>query len=586
MKSTSSIGFEAELFLIDSNGEIKPKADEILKLGGNLRHKPVGEYAKEVIEINAYPSEIVEGAIIDYINTFYEIDEIIKKENLYLLPMSVYPGDYSPVVREDTYYKVKEKIIGKERMENAARCIGFHFHYPLPNDPVKITQLHNFFISITPIFDLFMQSSPFYKGKQLGKTTRAFAYRDMKTEEIEGVYYNSSLFGGMPSYEKNFSTLLYTMKMRNLEWLKRIVSSGFSKEEANYKTGIHYYWGTVRLNPKVATIELRSPDVNLPSILLEGMHLFRKMCDGAMELNISISEEDLFFVESDTLYLPSISSVRKAVYESSLKGFESEFSLSYANSLLKVFGLDSYTEIFKGMIENKKSFSDELIEKAKSLGFEEKLTKEQSNELSLFVAERMVKEIDLVKSKALSLFSEFKPLNLAISSELMSKILENIAEEENKIDLSRSSLGRLGNIKAVVFSPNIFEMEEVKNNPDAFIKSLLKLSKSFIIVLLTHKDASLPLKEKLKSMESNINFIEIPSSESEKALKGLIKLWAEASSIPLTHILYLGLKEDEKELMSYFGASATLNNSQVKDSADILIEKIDELPLFIGKNKL
>ncbi len=66
----SSIGFEAELFLIDSEGNIKPEADKILGLTSSLKHKPVKEYAKEVIEIDALPSELIEGAIIEYINTF------------------------------------------------------------------------------------------------------------------------------------------------------------------------------------------------------------------------------------------------------------------------------------------------------------------------------------------------------------------------------------------------------------------------------------------------------------------------------------------------------------------------------------
>ncbi len=586
MKENSSIGFEAELFLIDSEGDIKPEADKILQLTSKLKHKPVKEYAKEVIEINAYPSELVEGAIIDYINTFYEIDEIIQKEDLYLLPMSVYPGQYTPVRRTDKYYQLQERVLGDDALEKAARCVGFHFHYPLPSTRERILTLYNFFVSMVPVFDLFMQSSPFYQLKQLFKDSRAFLYRDMKTSFMKGAYSEGNLFGGVPDYKKDFDSILREIRKRNITWFKQVLKYGFSKEEVKYTPDTNYYWGALRLNPRVATLELRSPDVNLPSNLLEGMNMFRKVSDEVVNnLKVHISSEDHFYKEDDILYIPSMENVRKATYEASLHGFDSEFAVKYAESFFDVFDLHSSVEGFSKKLREKHSFSDELINKAISLGWNKEgpLESSQAKEISLYVAELMLKEMDTVKARAVSLFSDMKPLNSAIGSELMSKILGYLGEEEpQQIDLSRSSTARLSNIKVIVLSPELLY-------DDFSIREIVKLRDSFEVVLLAYKGIN---SEKIKHLASKegINLIEIPQDlkgkEYVKTLKGLIKLWSEASSIQLKEILYFGISSKESELMRYFGASATFNrNKEVKDFADVLVDHLSELPVFLNKDK-
>ena len=556
-----SVGFEAELFIINSAGELKPKADEVIAKASheNIIHKPVKEYAKEVVEINAFPAEIVEAAVLDYINAFYELDDIVRGLDLYLMPMALYPGKYTPITRnrESPYYGLKEKIFGKRWVMAAARATSFHFHYPMPEDKEKLVELYNFFVALVPFFDLVLQSSPYYMARLFAKDGRAFIYRDTSLGEVEGAYKGFELFGGLASYTTGFDELVSLIAERRRRWLSLASKHGV---DLKGKELLDYYWGTVRLN-KVGTIELRSPDINLPSYLLEAIYFFKKACDLAMEKHIKLSdvEGEAFKLEGEALIIPPMTAVRKASYEASLKGFESPNAYAYAKSLLDIVDEKREFPLLRNMFDEKKSFADEIIIKAEKLGYKEELPKEAWEELSLYVAERALSEAEEVKRKATALLSQFSSTTLT-HGKLVEKIIQYIGEEKAQpIDLSRKSPSRLKQVKAVILSPYF-----KRHTTD-----IEKLCEEFLLISFH------PLK---CGKHINVEF-----KEGWHAIaKGLIKLVLEANNIKESEALFVAKAKDDIPLMSHFGISATFHNAprEVKDKADLLIHSLKEIIKF------
>jgi len=191
----SLIGFEVELFTINNNGYIVDAADKLLKKAKADKNLAVQkECASNMIEIASYPSENIQNTMDYLLSELEYLVSTAEKQDILLLPLGCYPGKFNPFMRNDRPYKIKESIFGKNKWKIAGKCIGFHCHYDLPRgifDPqLRILKMlvrskikdslvnsYNFLIAADPALTCFMQSSPFYQGKYLGKDSRVIVYR-------------------------------------------------------------------------------------------------------------------------------------------------------------------------------------------------------------------------------------------------------------------------------------------------------------------------------------------------------------------------------------------------------------------------
>ena len=581
MPLNSTVGFEAELFLINSSGEIVAKADDVLnkaKSYKGLMKRITKEYAKEVVEINTFPAEYEEATVVDYINAFFDLDEIARKLDLYLLPMAVYPGKYKPSVRSYGYYHLKEQIFGMEVMEKAARVTSFHFHYPMPKSEARVVALYNLFVGFVPLTDLFSQSSPYYNGLLYGKATRPLLYRDMRHKDIVGAY-KGTIFGGTASYVSSFEELLNRIKQREEKWKAFAHKYGYSLRGAEL---LDYYWGTVRLN-KVGTIELRSPDINYPSVILDIISYLRDFLDYVEEnkIEVVVGSSPYLSYQDGKLFLPPFNKIREVVYLSSVKGFASKELYNYASSFNAFF---PFKGRLKKMFEEKKSIADEIIEKGFSLSAGETLDEESWKELSLYVAENMIKEVDEVKKKALSLFGEEEVLSS--TSPLMEKILSYLSEKKHAkplIDLSKASPSRLSSIKLVILSPYLLEREDFEQEIQGICKKLLSSQPFELLLVVFEKD-----KDKLISLESKVKcFKSIVVEKKGWLKKALAKLlvYLQGKGIAETQAFYFALKNEELKALSLFGSSGTFISikGKIKEKVDVVVKNLEELLEFVGK---
>src|SRR3989338_1962439 len=190
MAAGNTLGLEVEFLLIDSRGRIVNTADKIIERA----HKKnpdcfvVPEIAENMIELGSTPSFKVSESAKSLLENLKLTVESASREKSLLLPMSTYPAQFSPKMREKGLYLFKKKLFA-DKFEITGKCVGFHLHHALPQGSFDATsknikanlsskakkslvESYNLAIAIDPVLTTLMQNSPFYAGKHLGKDSR------------------------------------------------------------------------------------------------------------------------------------------------------------------------------------------------------------------------------------------------------------------------------------------------------------------------------------------------------------------------------------------------------------------------------
>ncbi|MAF25717.1 hypothetical protein CL634_09125, partial [bacterium] len=238
----STSGFEVEFFILDKNGRAVNAATKLLKEVAKQKRNENAEIVLEMgdsmIEVGSYPDVASSGtlsALLDNIKLLlYTADEM----GLYLCPLGTYPGTNNPKLHQNTaHYKAKLALFGPKRWRHEARCAGYHFHYAMPwgvfdtkhkrlkklinsKNKQSLVNAHNFLVAADPALTTFMQSSPFYQGKYLGKDSRAIMYRGLG--KSEGLFSNFPDFGALPSYRHTVADMISKAEQRFEGWIKLI----------------------------------------------------------------------------------------------------------------------------------------------------------------------------------------------------------------------------------------------------------------------------------------------------------------------------------------------------------------------------
>ena len=202
-KISRMFGVETEFFLTDEEGNISNKADMILKEARKrMKNTDLTEEAgQSMIEAVTFAHissrEIYSKFLEDMESILYETEA----NDLGLYFYGTYPGINTTKARENQRYETITKIFGKNQVDVAGKCIGFHFHYSLPrnsfSDRIKffypdikekkqktIVNMYNLYTALDPAITSFMQSSPYFEGKYCGKDSRMMVYRGDKTQYI------------------------------------------------------------------------------------------------------------------------------------------------------------------------------------------------------------------------------------------------------------------------------------------------------------------------------------------------------------------------------------------------------------------
>lgn len=422
----SLTGFEVEFFTLNKSGFIANAADPILKSIKQTKNQAIKkECAHNMIEIASYPNEMIPHSMGHLLNEIEILAEAARKKNFLLCPLGTYPGTFNPVMRKDKPYKIKESIFGKNRFKIAGRCIGFHCHYTLPkgifDSQMRILKMlvrskikdslvnsYNMLVAIDPALTCFMQSSPFYQGKFLGKDSRLIMYRGgHHLKNMGGLYANLEEFGDLPPYKLTALDIIDIISTRYEKWKSYIKTLGLNiKVISLYGSILDTTWNPVKINPN-GTLEQRGMDMNHP-MYIAGIgamikYVLKKLQEeyyAVVPSEIGIKEP--FKMEGDTIYIPPYPYVRSELQKlSAYKGFDSDIVYDYCKRFFKLAQACipkdriRLTDSFKEMLNKRQTVSDAIIKYAKKNGYRKGLTisNRLGAEIALEHSERLLQEI-------------------------------------------------------------------------------------------------------------------------------------------------------------------------------------------------
>ena len=432
----STLGFEVEFFILDKNGQLVNEADLLLKKIEEKKRNPhseiIAECSKNMIEVGSYPStettSTVEALVDNLKLLLYTADE----QDLLICPLATYPGKGPVKIRSNVAkYRAEEILFGQKRYKMAGSCVGFHFHHALPwgvfdqkrltlkklinsKNKQSLVNAYNFLIAADPAITTFMQSSPFFRGRQLAKDCRLLIWRGGQALNYpDSLYANLPKYGALPGYEHTETDIINSINSRYEEWLKILQDGGVKESELpKYHSVLDTNWTPIRINAH-GTIEQRGMDMNhllpLSSVAIILSRVLRAIQEDYYKVFSSdVAVREPFKVDRKIIYIPPDTHVlQKLQYAAAYRGMDDDEVWYYCKrlvSLVKILegkkNLDWLLEPLERMIKDRKTVSDEIIAQAKKLGYEN-FKKPMPNEIAAQIAvehsKRLFKEIVLVQ---------------------------------------------------------------------------------------------------------------------------------------------------------------------------------------------
>ena len=424
----STMGLEVEFMLIDKNGHILNNAEKILEICRKEAPKAaiIPEIGENMIELGSTPSTKVSVSARSLLDNINITVKAASREKTLLLPMGTYPGKFTPKMRDKGLYSIKKRLFA-DKYGITGECVGFHLHHALPEGSFQaasknlkavlsakakksLVEAYNMSIALDPVLTTFMQSSPFYHGKHLGKDSRMMVYRGGKVlGYTEGLYAEHlQEFGELPEYKLNESDLMDMIIERYAQWKKAIREAAPEIIDlAQYESVLETNWSPVKINPH-GTIEMRGMDMSFPSLMFSISVVVKSLFQEIYERSLNVVPSDVgiadyFRGEGKKLYVPPDDYVRnKLQYFSAHQGMENESVNAYCTSFLKLARQvmrgksKQLLRPFEDMVENNATVSDRLLMQAKKLGYVhgEALSRNAAAELALIQANDFLDDLE------------------------------------------------------------------------------------------------------------------------------------------------------------------------------------------------
>jgi len=403
-KQRAKTGLEAEFFILDSEGRVSNKADQVLKK--HSKNKKEMDLQKEcghnVLEINVVPRIYLRNVAQRFLSDVRELVSLVESLDLHLYPFAVYPGIYGPDMRSSAWYGVKERIFGKDKWNYAGRCTGFHLHYSLPSSvfnekegrlklqaPRSAKQRtlneYNFAIAADPALTVFTQSSPLYMGKFMAKDSRLLLYRGGEALDYDGLYSQLPEFGQLPRYKVTYEALVDEIEERHASWSSMMKKAGASQKKIDSYKLLDFNWTPVKIN-KVTTLEQRGLDLNLPSVMMAASILSKYMQKAIQREDIVVASspeaiKSPFSFHDNVIHVPPFWYLSLHLQkEAATKGMDSDAVFNYCKSfygLCMRFVNKKYMPALKpvkNMLKKRKTTSDWLLEWIARKGYDAKET--------------------------------------------------------------------------------------------------------------------------------------------------------------------------------------------------------------------
>lgn len=389
------VGLEQEFFIVDADGVIADRADELLQSCHALAiaegHNPnhfAPEFVKSMVEINTAPAFGLSELANNYLRNLQLLLKAAKSLQLRLYPLSQYPLHLAPVIRDELNYHIQARTVGYDRFLDAGRCIGTHLHLELPMgtiDPqvgiaydvssaarTEAVNLYNLATAMDVAIVALSRACPFYEGKVFGLAARTVHYRGDQTFGWEGVYTHLPLVGALRPYAKSVEHLVEQQFERYYAWLTAMDHANVERHLFLEAGGslLKSAWNPVRLNGH-GTIELRQTDGNYPQVILAIAALVYSAAERVRREELTVCptpETREFAVENQQLLVPEFEYLNgELLYAAATEGTKRSEVTTYLDSLLH-FAIETknegyaYLERLSATIGNYQTTEAEIFE--------------------------------------------------------------------------------------------------------------------------------------------------------------------------------------------------------------------------------
>jgi hypothetical protein len=363
------VGLEQEFFLVEHSGALSNRADEFLARCTELARETgadpecfAPECARCMVEINAPPAPSAEGLSGEYLASVGLALEAARSLGLRLYPFATYPLAEECSLRDEPRYEIQARTLGRERFRIAGRCAGVHLHLeaaPRSVDPAtavsydstraareELLALYNLATALDPALVVLSRSGPFYGGKATGLANRTACYRGDPDLFPNGLYAGLAAAGGLRPYAGSVGELVALQFARHHAWLAAVEGAGLDPALLS-ETGdglLQTSWNPVRLNA-VGTVELRSPDSNLPETVLALANLVERAAGRVRREGLRVVPRAglaVFEADEEALYVPGFDYLGGRLFREAVSaGAESPEVVAYLDSVLAFSGADA-----------------------------------------------------------------------------------------------------------------------------------------------------------------------------------------------------------------------------------------------------
>ena len=357
------IGLEQEFFLVDEEGVISHRADELLQRCQEVAEAEGGspdyfapEWVKNMVEINTPPAYSVTELAKEYLSNLNLALQVGREMSLRLYPLSTYPLHVMPVVHNKLWYHVQIRTVGYDRFMNAGRCTGIHLHLDLPEGTIdprvgvsydstpaareELLSIYNLATALDLALIALSRACPFYEGRGMNVSAHTVHYRGSDTFGWEGVYTHLQTVGGLQPYASSVEELVELQFARYYAWLEAMDKAGVERHLFAEAGGslLKSAWNRVRLSA-LGTVEMRGTDSNYPEVTLAIATLVYNAADRVRRENLIVRPAEgirRFEVSENKLLVPDFKYLDgDLLYAAVTEGVKNPDVKAYLDSILE-----------------------------------------------------------------------------------------------------------------------------------------------------------------------------------------------------------------------------------------------------------
>jgi hypothetical protein len=285
---------------------------------------------------------------------------------------------------------MRKRIILGDRLRNLEHHLaGTHVHVDILNGSEKGYKQYLLMQAMDPVFS-FMSSSPFFFGENHKKDYRVEIYRNEVFGDmpLQGqlLDYPASLEAAFDRQREGYHSFMKILKANNLD------NDGLDE--------LNCIWGPLRLT-SFGTIESRAADSNKLSNVIALATLYQGITEYidnenprvAINTDGNSAANRLFLPKNGEIIIPSYQQLKRFERIGIEQGLENDDLRNYLSNVVETCsrGLNDhkYLEPFVRMIDEKRSFADEIIGYAKKKGLEKgsRICGSAAKELRNYVAD-------------------------------------------------------------------------------------------------------------------------------------------------------------------------------------------------------